>query len=92
LRHQARVLCGPFRNVREGQNHAGGVNGWREDQKTAYIPSLAQLLDQTGSIAFARREARNHVDAAITALDALPPSEPRDILTRMAQLILDREQ
>lgn len=53
---------------------------------------MAALLEQTDSLTYALDAARKYIDSAVEALSLLPPSEARDSLTRMARLILDREQ
>jgi octaprenyl-diphosphate synthase len=53
---------------------------------------LRELLETTGSTAYALDTAREHVANATSALTALPPGEPRDALARLAAMILDREQ
>lgn len=54
--------------------------------------ALRTALEATGSIAHAMQAARQYVESAIGFLDPLPPSESRDTLQRMANLILEREQ
>ena len=53
---------------------------------------LRELLEATGSTAYALDAAREHVNAATAALGAFPPGEARDALARLAAMILDREQ
>ncbi len=56
------------------------------------IERVRQLLAPSDSIAYARREAQNLVNQAITALRILPPSEARDVLTEMAHYVTAREK
>ena len=54
---------------------------------------LRPCLEESGSLAYAMEQARHYVDSAIRALGALPKdNEARDVLMRMAQMILEREQ
>lgn len=53
---------------------------------------LCSLLESTGSIQHALAAARRYIDSAIGCLGCLPASEARDVLTRMARMILDRQQ
>ncbi|GMV98455.1 MAG: polyprenyl synthetase family protein [Phycisphaerae bacterium] len=53
---------------------------------------LAELLEPTDSIGYALESARAYVESAVEALRVLPPSDARESLTRMARLILEREQ
>lgn len=53
--------------------------------------ALPQILDRSGSLDFARRQARDYVASAIASLDCLPASPARQQLQRMAQFIIDRQ-
>jgi len=52
---------------------------------------LAQLLGESGSIEFAMARAGDYVRAAVSRLDALPDSDARTTLARMARMILSRD-
>ncbi|MEW6251071.1 MAG: polyprenyl synthetase family protein [Planctomycetota bacterium] len=53
---------------------------------------IATLLRASASIAYAERVAREHVQAARTALAELPPSPARDSLDTLAEFVLARRQ
>lgn len=53
---------------------------------------LHALLEASDSLSYALTAARRYVDSAVSCLSELPPSDARDALTRMARMILDREQ
>lgn len=53
--------------------------------------ALAQVLTESGSIEFALTSASDFVQQAIARLDALPPSDARSALARLASLIVSRE-
>jgi len=52
---------------------------------------LRAALEATDSIAYASQTARQYVESAIASLDGLAPSDARDVLSRMAMMILERE-
>ncbi len=54
---------------------------------------LRAYLEEAGSIAYTLDRARHYVHTALRALDSIPRGgEARDILARMAQMILERDQ
>ena len=53
---------------------------------------LRHLLESTDSISYALNTARDYVESAISCLSVLPPSGAREALSRLAGLIIDREQ
>ncbi|HSW45799.1 MAG TPA: polyprenyl synthetase family protein [Phycisphaerae bacterium] len=55
-------------------------------------PAMRNLLGRTGSIAFATQTARSYISSAVDLLEALPASEARDSLHRLAAMIIDRQQ
>lgn len=58
-------------------------------EDASHPSEMRSCLEATGSISYALGEARRYVDSAISALDPLKSSESRDILVRMAQMIID---
>jgi len=56
------------------------------------IEHVRQLVGPSDSIAYARQAAEHLVDQAIDALDVLPASEARDVLTEMARYVTVREK
>jgi len=76
---------------------AGPGSSWSRRLK-AFLASphpdrleLAELLGESGSIAFAMSTATRCVQSAIGRLDALPPTDARSTLVRLAGLILSRD-
>lgn len=63
---------------------------WRDAGR--HHADLRACLEQSGSIAYTLAEAARYVESATASLEALPASDAREVLCRMAQLILDREQ
>ncbi|HPD29861.1 MAG TPA: polyprenyl synthetase family protein [Phycisphaerae bacterium] len=53
---------------------------------------LRNLLETTDSINYSLHAARDYIESAIARLDDLPPSQARHSLSRLARLIISREQ
>ena len=51
---------------------------------------LQPMLEESGALDYAWGRARWHVDQAVAALDAVPPSPYKDVLTEMADYVLRR--
>jgi octaprenyl-diphosphate synthase len=52
---------------------------------------LAEVLTESGSVAFALASASDFINRAVSRLDVLAPSDARSALSRLANLILSRE-
>lgn len=54
------------------------------------VPDLMARVRRTGALDAALQVAREHVQAAMSSLDALPPSEARDALAVLGRAVVER--
>jgi geranylgeranyl diphosphate synthase, type I len=69
-----------------------GLLGLGHDKSVEEAAEIVGLLEQYGSLEYARRSARDLIDDALGHLEALPTSPARDVLASMADFFLERER
>jgi octaprenyl-diphosphate synthase len=58
----------------------------------AEFPRVRAQLFETGAVAASQLEASGYTQAALLALEKLPPTQARDALARLAELLMERAQ
>src|SRR5438132_4652205 len=66
------------------------LKGLPEDEMRARTRAFATRLSRTGALGAARRIAEKERDAALTALNRVPPSPTRELLAQVARALLSR--
>jgi octaprenyl-diphosphate synthase len=74
------------------QPHRDLLIGLLESSDPDRIDHVRKLLQPTGSMAYAKNEARAFVDRAVAAVDSLPHSEFKLNLIEMARYVTEREK
>lgn len=67
-----------------------GILG-KKDATEAQIERARQILDESGSIAYARDLAERKIEEAISKLDCLEPSEDKEFMIALARYAIDRD-
>jgi len=66
------------------------LKGLPEDEMRARTRTFAGRLSRTGALGAARRIAEKERDAALAALQRVPPSPTRELLAQVARALLSR--